>query len=61
MNTDGRNEIGHCEISLPELVTKASLKGYEIELESEKHDDCGYLILKIDEIYSARSMYTLNL
>lgn len=61
VDTEGRNEIGHCEISLPELVSKASIKGFEIELESENHEDCGYLILKIDEIYSAHSFYTFNL
>jgi len=50
---NGKNEIGSCEISLSELITKASLKGYEIELESDAHEDCGHLILKIDEVYSA--------
>ena len=61
VNSNGKHQlIGECEISVPELVLKASVKGLNVPL-SGNIKDAGVLELIVQEPTQARSKYLMEL
>jgi len=61
INSNGKHQlIGECEISVPELVLKASTKGLNVPL-TGKIKDAGFLEFIVQEPTLARSKYFIDL